>query len=358
MATLTFHIGSPKTGTTSLQNLLTRNAANLREQGWVYPDFFGYPNHLRLGIAFLDSTDIRLARKYNLEDRTKAIEEIDQLLTEQVQPGQRWLMSAESAAWMSPTEMSSLLDFLSHHFTKVEAVVYFRRQEFMIVSNHSQHIKLGHAGNMDLESTYLELGATSPVQVYANWSAALGADSVHARPYLEKFKSEPAALIADFCNTVGITLDVSDADEPQARQRNTGLSAEAIEMMRVLDAQVPLLTDASERGQKLRRRTIRKLLKHAQGPSLRIPDSLVPAIRAAYEPDNQRLVEELGGGDEWIEWLEQSPYDREGAAPAPMPPERVIELMRVLSYPSGPIDLREDNWTTAPKKRRRWLSKK
>ena len=41
-----------------------------------------------------------------------------------------------------------------------------------------------------------------------------------------------------------------------------------------------------------------------------------------------------------------------------MPPERVIELMRVLSYPSGPIDLREDNWTTAPKKRRRWLSKK
>ena len=358
LATLTFHIGSPKTGTTSLQNLLTRNAANLRDQGWVYPDFFGYPNHLRLGLAFLDSTDIRLERKYKLEDRAKAIDEIDQLLTDQVQPDQRWLMSAESAAWMSPAEIASLLDFLSRHFTKVEAVVYFRRQEFMIVSNHSQHIKLGHAGNMDLESTYLELGATSPVQVYANWSKALGADSVRARPYLEKFKSDPAALIADFCDTVGITVDASDGDEPQVRQRNTGLSAEAIEMMRVLDAQVPLLTDAGERGQRLRQRTIRKLLKHTKGPSLQIPDSLVPAIRAAYEPDNQRLVEQLGGGAEWVEWLDQSPYVGAGDAPAPMPPERVIELMRVLSYPRGPIDLRQESWTTAPKKRRRWLNKK
>lgn len=41
MATLYLHIGTPKTGTTAIQNFLPLNKSLLNEQGFCYPDF-GY----------------------------------------------------------------------------------------------------------------------------------------------------------------------------------------------------------------------------------------------------------------------------------------------------------------------------
>ena len=51
MKTLYIHIGTPKTGTTSLQHFCTENAKLFEEQGYCYPIFphkFKYINIMRI----------------------------------------------------------------------------------------------------------------------------------------------------------------------------------------------------------------------------------------------------------------------------------------------------------------------
>lgn len=45
------------------------------------------------------------------------------------------------------------------------------------------------------------------LDLFTTWSDAASADTVEARPYLEDYKAEPAALLADFLDALGIRDD-------------------------------------------------------------------------------------------------------------------------------------------------------
>jgi hypothetical protein len=51
MLTLYLHIGTPKTGTTSLQSFLDTNRSALSYKGYLVPHSLKFPNHIGLAVA-------------------------------------------------------------------------------------------------------------------------------------------------------------------------------------------------------------------------------------------------------------------------------------------------------------------
>lgn len=49
---LTLHIGTEKTGTTSIQNTLKANYDNLNQLGILYPKCFKLSNHVEMAVCF------------------------------------------------------------------------------------------------------------------------------------------------------------------------------------------------------------------------------------------------------------------------------------------------------------------
>ncbi|MFA7267110.1 MAG: hypothetical protein WC054_12440, partial [Candidatus Nanopelagicales bacterium] len=120
MASLTFHIGTRKTGTTFLQHTLAGSREVLAEQGVTYPAMTRQPTHTRLVFSFLmANTDGARRRAYDVVDREAALAEIDAQLAQEVEPGSRWLMSSETAARLTEPEMTQMLEFLGKYFDSI-----------------------------------------------------------------------------------------------------------------------------------------------------------------------------------------------------------------------------------------------
>ena len=62
-----------------------------------------------------------------------------------------------------------------------------------------------------------------------------------------------------------------------------------------------------------------------------------------FNENNQRLVELVGGGELWEQWLAQEPIE-EGAQEINIEPKRVIEPLRELSYPKSVLDIGSEDW--------------
>ena len=358
MASLTLHIGTRKTGTTFLQHTLADSREVLAEQGVTYPVMSRQPTHTRLIFTFLASKgDGPRRRAYNVLDQGAALAEIDAQLAQEVEPGSRWLMSSETAARLTEPEMTAMLEFLGKYFDSVRVIVYFRRQEFLIESFYSQLVKVGRTQKMNWDADYATFSGRSLLGIYEQWVGALGADAVTARPYLESFKSNSAALLADFCSHTGIDVQPPAAEDTTTRRANPRLSAEGIEFLVALNSFLPHPFDANDAELKIRRALLDRIMAVTAGPPLQIPGRLVPEVKAHFGPDNQRLAELAGGGPEWEEWLEQSPPADVLDEPPALRPERVVEILRALSHPEGPLDLKQEDWgSTAinePPKRRR-----
>ncbi len=160
---LTFHIGTPKTGTTFLQSVLFANRELLAEQGIIYPDFHPHLkrvvfNHSKLALTFDPTTGPR-HETYETQDQAAsradlaAIFEADETAQgdetaqadEAAQSDQRWLLSTESATKLGDDAAAELHSFLAEYFDDITIIVYLRRREFELTSRYSQRVKSGRS---------------------------------------------------------------------------------------------------------------------------------------------------------------------------------------------------------------------
>lgn len=209
MKELVLHIGTEKTGTTSIQEFLALNRANLKNAGILYPASLGQSNHVRLA-ACADIEPWRLAKAHfkivNKDSFLVFRHHVLQKFQLELQESncQRVIISNEHLhSHVNQSEQFLFLkDILEKNFSSIKILIYFRRQDLMAVSRYYTALKVGFipSGHFDVSTKDYYFNFFS---IYQNWAQHFGAENINVRIFSkEKFLNHN--LIDDFCSSAEI----------------------------------------------------------------------------------------------------------------------------------------------------------
>lgn len=304
------HIGTFKTGSTSIQAFLAENAETLAEQGVYVPHSLGSPNHHGLALYSLSLRETTgLIRFYGLQDRAGREAKREEIVS---------AFNAEMAA-LAPSistvvfsnehlsglntaaEVESLRSLLSPHFDTIDIVVYLRRQDLRIVSDYTQKVRDGYSKKLDLQD-YKPSEGLDLLAFLDKWADAFGAEAIKPRVF-SRADFVKGDLIDDFIAVSGIS-----ADERFTRPEieNAGLSHEAICFLRVMNEYVPHYIDG--RRNHFRQRLLPYLAEHFSGGGLQVRKTEVEELLNSIDDSNRMAAKKYFGREEIFE-QDLSKYD-------------------------------------------------
>lgn len=241
MKTLHVHIGTPKTGTTALQNFCGENGEALSRRGYCYPrlpfEYPGIPKVRNAHFMIANLFDENGERQEGDEERRflEGMWEIRRLFSK----FDHVILSDEDIWKCMDSNRKNLWERLKDEADqagyRIHVVVYLRRQDDLLSSIYNQRIKNRRA---DLyESSFEEFSEKIDLNIRLRYyeklkriADVIGKENLTARRY-ESRSGE--AIYSDFLDAVGIAerndFSISQAD------RNPGLYGNTQEIKRVLN---------------------------------------------------------------------------------------------------------------------------
>lgn len=146
------HIGTEKTGTTSIQTMCGSNRQLLASNGYLYPESLGRNSHLAVpAYCCDDQKSDELRRPFMARTRAANVgglrKIIERDLAEEVSRSTAHTMIVSNehlhSRLSSPAEIERLRDLLSPHCDEFSVLVYLRRQDTLACSAHVSRIKFG-----------------------------------------------------------------------------------------------------------------------------------------------------------------------------------------------------------------------
>ena len=202
MQTCFLHIGSEKTGTTSIQRYCAQNRDSLLADGFWYPNagaWEGANVHKRLSDAALVG-DIP-------EESDLSIEFRDEYKAAAASGATRAIISSEffHSRFRNEAAISRLKVFLARWFRTVRVVYYARRQDRLAASMHSTGIRGGHSTERSALSVFEKKRQYyfDHLAVCDLWAHVFGSENLICRIY-ERAKLENGDVIDDFESVVGL----------------------------------------------------------------------------------------------------------------------------------------------------------
>ncbi|MEB3334024.1 MAG: hypothetical protein VKP70_03470 [Cyanobacteriota bacterium] len=241
---LVLHIGTEKTGTTSLQKLFAINRELLGEAGIYIPDFFGKFNHRLAEYAFEDDGRNDAFTKSlgvfkNLQAKQKLKAEIRDLWRARVSEvsAQTWIVSSEhfQSRLLSVEEVGNLWHFLSAIYDTITVVVYLRDPVQAAFSSLSTAIKCGRK-KVAMGSPGDDFDNNCNHQKFLErWLAVVPRECMQVRLF-DRQHFLDGDLYRDFFGTS--RLDYLDGVELPARE-NESLSYPALRMLALVNSRIP-----------------------------------------------------------------------------------------------------------------------
>ncbi|MCC5969909.1 MAG: hypothetical protein JJU15_08160 [Pararhodobacter sp.] len=291
------HIGTPKSGTTTIQTFLAMNRHALRAQGFRYEPFlprnvaqmeFGLAGMIRAGEHVNQPIKQWALGVYDLAAQRALVDRFEAALREGVQtwPEHTFIASSEQiGSWLSkPRRILALDEFLLDQFEDVKYILYLRPQHELIVSSYSERVKRGETLSFD-EHFAQRLTRMNWHRLASKWVDAVGADRLIVR-LLDRSELLNGDLLDDFCNIT--SLDRAPLETPP--RMNTALSLEEIDLHHKLTRYIPVRNRRGAPSQ-----VFRAALKLARyrlpkpGTRLRLSAEQLAAVHAEYEASNEKL---------------------------------------------------------------------
>ncbi|OOZ38871.1 hypothetical protein BOW53_13840 [Solemya pervernicosa gill symbiont] len=244
MKTLYLHIGSHKTGSSSIQQALFQNRDNLAGQGL---SLFSENQQGELipsgntSNAWVSAADLRDELQSGRGVRVSNLQRLAERLAEL--PGDV-VMSAENFSWVfSIDEVKRIGRECRRYFDRVQVIVYLRRQDRQVISHHQQGSKNRH----NAASAYYSGDAFAiPLSrdhydEYLNyykrvsmWAEVFGAENLSIRVF-EPDLLEGGEAVTDFFTLLGMA---ESADLKSVRE-NRSLGFERTKVGHLLNATLP-----------------------------------------------------------------------------------------------------------------------
>jgi hypothetical protein len=242
------HIGTEKTGSTSIQRYLEKNRDLLLDQGHYYPKCFGpkrgshyylcaYVRHdsifddLRLISGISNQEELNVFREKLL---TSAREEFKSIDTENLH------ISCENfhSRLMGEAAIKMLKVILSEFCEEFEIICYVRPQHEVAISLYSTHMKLGGTAKNIFEDIDSNNHYYNYFQMLNKWESVFGHNAIEVH-FFDKNRLQGADLIHDYCELTGIDK-FGLMDIPQ---ENESLSREGLIFLREVNKYLPRFVD-------------------------------------------------------------------------------------------------------------------
>ena len=258
------HIGTAKTGSTTIQRMLAGNREALNADGFAYPRAPGRNNHMKLAACGAEPrTALRMMRVLGEKDELGAVlERLRRDLDAEfsaLPDGVHTVIFSNEHCYSkinSPEAAERLRDFLSPWFDAFRIVVYLRRQDEFAVSRYTTRLRAGghevsvlpsanaifeaadddedSAEEGDATTNVLTGSTTQPISrmldwsiMLDNWAAAFGKPALQPRIF-DRSAFEGGDLVLDFVRCCGLPETYAQ----ESRSLNASLRPEAQEFLR------------------------------------------------------------------------------------------------------------------------------
>jgi hypothetical protein len=337
---LVLHIGSGKTGTSSIQAFLHRNRDRLTDLGHLYPRTPGRTRHVRLGL-FIQPDD-RLPSFITWHRQGASSPEAfrrsfrRRLLREINESGLSHVVFSDEALYGSPREaLQRLRELVDQIAARLRLVVYLRRQDDHLVSRYQQVVKVGETRRLTEWSDAPEHADTYD---YYNrlrmWEQLLEPDEFVVRRF-EPESFVGGSLIQDFLEAAGIDARAEDMTQPPSR--NVSLDAETVEFLRVFNLH-RVENEGADVGLIDNRAFVKRLAEVSTGSVLTLPTSALDRFMARWEEGNRALAQRyLSDGREMFRMSRKTD---DTTAEQHLDPNRLDHFVTVLELPEqmrGPL---------------------
>jgi tetratricopeptide (TPR) repeat protein len=253
--TLFLHIGTTKTGSTSIQHILHTRRKTLPAQGVAYPATPGDNRHILLATAYTSYPEMWEERDLPIwEGREPAkriaayLGELKAELTALPTHIDRVILSAEHFAThlRAPEDIKRLHDDLQPFFDRMKVIVYLRRQDLHFASMHAQFVRLGNTNPPDMDRLTAFHHEYDYAALIGRWAEAFGEHAMIPRLF-EGAKGARFDVVEDFATICGLTLAIAPDDNARARNLSMTLPGQnlLLELGRTLQATDPDATNAT-----------------------------------------------------------------------------------------------------------------
>lgn len=327
------HIGTGKTGTSTLQAFLNANRDRLAERGVLYPRSPGLARHARLVLFASPDEELTTyphwARQKQSDPATFRRVFRRRLLREIEESGlSRVLLSDEELYKGSPRTLRRLGTFMRRVARELHVVCYLRRQDDHMVSRYQQGVKVGWVSRLDA-------WASEDMSDLYDYAGRLGQHQELLRPteiVVRRFEppSFPAgSLHQDFLDAVGIDARAEDL-RPTAN-RNESLDAETVEFLRLLNL-LRVEQEGAEPGLIDNRRLVSRLAGASTGPALTLPGRTLDRFMEQWQATNRRVALEYVG-DTTGELFREPRRTRHTTTEQRLDPARLGHFLEVADLP-------------------------
>ena len=242
------HIGTEKTGTTSIQKTLDANAGRLEKAGIVWPPVLREGHDTRMICYVLDDETDDLRKRRRKLTTPEALErfrgQFEDRFRREIRrvsdPGTVLIVNEHLSRIRKPGEVARLRDFLARFFDSVRIVVYLRRQDRLLRSMYSQIVKVGstrenvfpdHADPLHRKADFTTFNYRRITDL---WAGVFGREALTVRVFERKALAE-GDVVKDFFQTAGIAIP----EGFKILRTNESLSPEAILTLRAINRHLP-----------------------------------------------------------------------------------------------------------------------
>lgn len=230
------HIGMPKTGTTSIQEVLSTNRAELIENGFAYPRVTGERAHALIGAYMFRAAGKPVG---GVESHTGPTDKLAEGLRAELaalpDSVRTVIFSSEHAynQGFFAGSVAALHELLQPMFSSMQIVVYLRRQDEKAVSLFSQALRGGGVPTSPLPQTPQQRKVFDFDMGFRPWIEVFGKASIDARIF-ERSSLRGGDVVSDFLAAAGLP----ELKRPEVSE-NTSIRSEAQEFLRRFN-QIPL----------------------------------------------------------------------------------------------------------------------
>ncbi|NND89528.1 MAG: hypothetical protein HKN42_01590 [Granulosicoccus sp.] len=236
------HIGTEKTGTTSIQKFLFQNRSRLLLSGNLFPATAGFISNQRLVVYGKNAPEADLAGpSLDVDDPVALAQWKEQFVQEHCAEIMAFhqRQAADSTVIYSSEHLQSRLTsvdeikriarLLRPMFDDLRIVVYLRRQDKYALSAHSTSVRGGDVKDFAFEA----IDAAGPYYNYRklleNWSEVFGEEALTVHIF-ERSRLCGGDVVSDFCRIAGIDNDSPGLEMPEPE--NEALSQTALAILR------------------------------------------------------------------------------------------------------------------------------
>lgn len=292
------HIGTEKTGTTTLQLWLARNRATLKSDGFLYPVSPGEQNHIGLSVyagEFKRVRDLCLSQRLPDNDAKASwsrdfAEKLHQEILDFEGPN---VILSNEHCWSRLADEDSLgrlHDLLSPIAENFKILCYFRPQHELLWSGYSTRLKSGYTEPFVVPSKFVEKQFRY-FEVVQHWARIFGRASLELKVY-DRARLARGVLEREFGDFAGFSGPLREK-LVEVSSQNVKLDARHQEFLRLFNRHVPFFADG---GMNPLRGNIAQILEQrSSNREVLRPEGDLRRFYELFAESNTRLAREYFG---------------------------------------------------------------